>query len=581
MLTPSSELRPKTANSKDRTVEVIYSTGADVVRGTPEIGRYIERITVSETAIDTSRIIGGPVLNSHKRGDLKDVIGQIMSVRVEGGQAIALVRIDDDDVWQRVENGSLRAVSAGYEVLEAAESEENGVPVRTATRWRPLEISFVPIGADAGAMVRSKETPMPDTPQIRAATATQLRQVANIASLGDDWIDTQVDAGASLEQARACAMETLEACSTPVQTISQRTTTIVKADHDAPEAVLPLMGEALYARANPSHELSEAARPYFGRSMVELGRELLSRRGIGDRSMTMSDVITRTLTTSDFPLIFADTVGRRLRAAYEAAPNGIKDVCRQTTARDFRTKHIPMLGEAPTLRKVTEAGEYPYGAMAETEETYSLETFGRIISITRQMIVNDDIGAFDDVARRMGIAAADFEVDQLVTLLESNPALNDGTPAFDANHSNLAATGEAISETTLSTARLSMRQQTGLSGQRINVVPTQLLVPAELETVAEKQLTSIQAQTVGNVNPFNSLGLVVESRLTDPAAWYVHSNSTDGLEYCYLEGQEGPQIESREGFNVDGVEIKVRLDFGAGFVDHRAFYKNPGLDPVE
>jgi len=50
----------------------------------------------------------------------------------------------------------------------------------------------------------------------------------------------------------------------------------------------------------------------------------------------------------------------------------------------------------------------------------------------------------------------------------------------------------------------------------------------------------------------------------------------DTIEYAYLEGQEGAYVESRNGFDVDGVEIKCRLDFGAKAIDWRGLYKNPG-----
>jgi hypothetical protein len=91
-------------------------------------------------------------------------------------------------------------------------------------------------------------------------------------------------------------------------------------------------------------------------------------------------------------------------------------------------------------------------------------------------------------------------------------------------------------------------------------------------------LTAIQATIVDDVNPFSRLSLIVEPRLTDPARWYVAADPAeiDGLEYAYLAGSPGPQTETRAGFEVDGVEVKVRLDFGGGFVDHRGWYSDAG-----
>lgn len=121
-------------------------------------------------------------------------------------------------------------------------------------------------------------------------------------------------------------------------------------------------------------------------------------------------------------------------------------------------------------------------------------------------------------------------------------------------------------------------RKTGLSGERIDVTPASLVVPPELETTAEKLLSAVQAAKTGDVNPFATLSLIVEPRLTSATAWYLVADTAtiDGLEYAYLEGAPGPQTETRQGFDVDGLEIKIRLDFGAGFVDWRGWHKNAG-----
>jgi hypothetical protein len=117
-----------------------------------------------------------------------------------------------------------------------------------------------------------------------------------------------------------------------------------------------------------------------------------------------------------------------------------------------------------------------------------------------------------------------------------------------------------------------------LGGGLIDVTPWALLIPSDIETACEKVLATIAPTTTDDVNPWTSLRLVVEPRFTDAYRWYLVANpaSADGLEYAYLAGATGPQVESQAGFRIDGVEIKVRLDFGAGFVDHRSWYTNAG-----
>ncbi|MFT4015066.1 MAG: Mu-like prophage major head subunit gpT family protein [Paracoccus sp. (in: a-proteobacteria)] len=255
---------------------------------------------------------------------------------------------------------------------------------------------------------------------------------------------------------------------------------------------------------------------------------------------------------------------------------------RQSSARDFRLKCKLTLGDAPALEQVYEHGEFKSGTIAEGQETYKIDTFGKIIGYTRQAMINDDLGALMSTTSKFGIAARAFENDFIVKLITSNPALSDGKAVFHADHRNLAVSGDpdpdvrlAMSLTTLANARLAMRWQTSLGGMLVDVTPRVVLVPPELETPAEQLLADIAATKTDDVNPFDNLTLLVEPRLTDTAQFYIVADpaTVDGLEYAYLEGAPGPQIETRAGFEVDGVQIKVRLDFGSGWIDHRGWYR--------
>jgi hypothetical protein len=228
---------------------------------------------------------------------------------------------------------------------------------------------------------------------------------------------------------------------------------------------------------------------------------------------------------------------------------------------------------------VNEHGEFKRGSLSEGSESYRVATFGKVFAITRQALVNDDLGAFDAIGSILGAASAEFEAEFLVKLLESNPSLSDGNAVFHATHGNLL-TAAALSVDSLSAARLALRMQKGLAGEPIAVAPKYLVVPAALETKAEQVLASLAAATVDEVNPFSQrLSLIVEPRLSDAKAWFIATDpaAVASIEYSYLEGASGPQIDTRHGFDVDGLETRVRLDFGAGFLDHRGIVKNPGV----
>ncbi len=112
----------------------------------------------------------------------------------------------------------------------------------------------------------------------------------------------------------------------------------------------------------------------------------------------------------------------------------------------------------------------------------------------------------------------------------------------------------------------------------IAVTPRYLVVPAELETTAQKLLATITPTTTDDVAPFSNLTLIVEPRLSSATGWYLVADpaQVDGLEYAYLASEPGPQVSMQTGFRVDGIEMKVRLDYGAGFVDWRGWYFNDG-----
>ena len=576
--------RPTTVDTASRTVEAIVSTGAD----TPRAG-FIERLDLS--GADLSRLVGAPVLDAHRSASTRDQLGVIEAAELRPGGIWVRMKFRSnaaaESVLADIEDGTLRGLSIGYQVAAWKEERDGSRRIRIAKQWTPIEVSVVPVPADPGAHFRAGDN-MPENqttvetsttqaaPDVstRAQINAEIRTIAETAGLTRAWADEQIDAAVTADDARRSAFEAMQRQSAATTTRSTRAT--ITADHTDPAEIATRAGEALFARSHPEHALSDAARPYAAMSTVDLARDCLRRSGASVTGMTADTVITRALhTTSDFPLILGDAVGRELRRAYQAAPSGVRQVARQTTARDFRAKRALQFGEGPELKKVLEGGEFQHGTIEESAETYSVETFGRILSISRQALINDDLGAFTQIPAKLGNAARAFEASQLVAKLIENPAMSDGVAVFHADHGNLTDPYAAPGLTPLSGARLAMRKMTGLGGELIDATPRFVMVPAELETTAEQALAEIAATKTADHNPFENLTLVTDPRLTDPEQWYIVADpaTIDGLEYAYLEGAPGPQIETRQGFEVDGVQMKVRLDFGCGWTDYRGWHR--------
>lgn len=590
-LTRSGAVTPATFDRERRTVEVVWTTGAGVPRRDFE-GEFVEYLSTDPAHVRLERLVNGPVLDAHRQDELRRMLGTVDRASITAGEGRATLRFSGrPDVAPLVEDvaaGIIRGVSVGYRVDKwQTGTNAAGKRTKTAIDWTPIELSLVPVAADGGASIRQETTTMetenaPATTAERAQMNAEIRALGRAAGLDAAFADGLIDRGATVEQARAAAFDELvRRGGGEIRT--ERTRVEGGASGDDPHARAERMGEALYCRVAPGHPPSEPARQFIGLSLPEMARDCLRAAGVNVTGLAPIGIVTRAMhSTSDFPLILGNTVGRTLRQAYEAAPAGVRQLSRETSVRDFRAKQRLMLSAAPTPLPVGEAGEYKAGTLAEARETYAGKRFGRLIGITVETMTNDDVGAFTDLSRRFGQAAAEFERQQLVDLLVSGsgngPTMEDTKALFHADHGNKAASGAAPSETTLNAARVAMRRQKGLAGEPIMVVPKFILVPPELETTAEKLVSTVQATKTDDANVFTQLMLVVEPRLTNATRWYMAADpaTIDGLEHCYVEGLKGPTVTSERDFDTDGLKVKVALTFGAGFVDWRSWYQNAG-----
>jgi hypothetical protein len=449
-------------------------------------------------------------------------------------------------------------------------------------------------------------TPAPTAPvdtQARAAGVTEERtRVAGIlssvraAKLPDTFATDLIERGVSLDQARAAIIDKWASQDGETQT-RQAGAPDVRVTRDEADARQARMQDALILRVNPGAQMAPeavtAAREFRGMDLVDMARSAIEAAGGRTSGLTKREVAVAALgldrdlmartgmhSTSDFPQVLASTVGRTLRQAYDFAPRTFAPFCRQTTAPDFREVARLQLSELSKLKKVNEGGEYKYMTFGDGAEKYSLSKYGGIIAITWEAIINDDLSAFDRLPRMIAEEAAALEGDIVYAILTGNPNMADGTALFASGHGNLAGAGTAITVAALTAARAAMRKQTGPGGRTLNITPQFLVVGPDKEGEAN-QYTSVQyvaAKSV-DINPaFNtSLSVIVDPRITGNA-WYLAAAPAriDTIEYAYLEGENGLFTEQRQGFEVDGLEIKARHVFAAKAIDWRGLYSNPG-----
>lgn len=356
---------------------------------------------------------------------------------------------------------------------------------------------------------------------------------------------------------------------------------------------------ALLHRVAPTwFKLEDAGRQYRGLTLMETAGLYLRNAGIRTTGLSKMEMAGMALglqvragyhTTSDFASLLADVTNKTLRKAYEEAPQTFTAIARRVTLPDFKAVKRLQIGEAPALLKVDEHGEFTRGTIGEGKEEFQLATYGRIFAITRKALVNDDTDAFSRVAMLFGRAARNLESNLVWLQILQNGNMGDGIALFHASHGNLSGTSDAISVASIGAGRAAMRKQTGVDATTLlNVTPLVILVPPSKETLADQFVSqNLIASQSSAVNPFaGRLTVISEPRLEvgigavagSAVSWYLGASpeQVDMVEYGSLEGEEGPMVESRIGFDIDGLEVKCRHDFAAKVIDHRGFYKNPG-----
>ena len=331
-----------------------------------------------------------------------------------------------------------------------------------------------------------------------------------------------------------------------------------------------------------------------GYSLRELAREALR---VGGHSIagTPLEMVWRALTTDDLPYILANVAHKALYAGWETADETWRTWCGVGQVSDFKTHYMPRISEFSDLDEIPEHGEYQYGKVTEAQESYAVVTYGKLFAVTRQTIINDDLGALTRIPAMHGEAAARKVGDVAYAVLTANAAMGDSLALFEATvHLNLVANGSGAAPgiATIAAAILAMGNQKDLQGlRRLNICPVYLIAPRALEGNAEIFFNSGSFSDHSTVatdstfassrwNPYagNYFTRVYDSRLddSDAAAWFLAGQKGKTVTMFFLNGTQAPYTEQQKGWTVDGTEFKVRIDAGAKAVDWKYLYMNDG-----
>jgi hypothetical protein len=639
---------PTTFDADSRTVELVWTTGAEVTRRdvwTNE--KWVERLAVTDAAVDLSRLnAGAPVLNSHSQWSLADVIGVVERAWIEKGKGHAKVRFSDrpevQPIVRDVQAGILRNISVGYRVdqwKDTPPSDRQPVRVREAVRWVPHEISLVPVPADAGAQVRSDPAGAADTPEAStrgvaplnpearmseavtqpgaqapapqpavdieavrqeaiAAERSRLAGIDGVLTAAAALLPEEVRAslraeamtgGLSVDAVRARAFEVAAERArggaaapaiSPVQTVR------MGPSGDDPVVLRDAMADALAVQIRSTYKpQTDRHREWSGVRISDMARELLAARGERDVPRNRVALAERSFhSTSDFPLLLSSALNKVLLSDYALAEPTYRMFMARRTFNDFRPHSFLRVGDFPALSALAEGGQITLGTISEGREQITMATYARGVRVTRQMLINDELGAFNDFAGMIGRRILDFEnataFAQVTTGSGAGPNLADGSAVFTTGRGNRSASGAAIDVTSLGAARQALRNRTSPDGLKLNLSGRYLLTGPAYETIAW-QFTSAQyvPATAATTNPFRgTYEPIVDANITGNN-WYLFADPAVAPVYVYgfLSGAEGPQTRITNPPGTDGaVSVDVWLDFACGAIDWRGGQFNAG-----
>lgn len=319
-----------------------------------------------------------------------------------------------------------------------------------------------------------------------------------------------------------------------------------------------------------------------GYSLRELARECCRRSGLPAGGDIM-EVVGRALTSSsDYQYILGDSAHRSVRLGAVGANETFPLWTGEATATDFREHTGVSLDSFSSLDLVPEGSEYKHGQTSDSGVTYSVATYGKLFSITRQAIIDDNLQVLTKVPEGMGRAAMRTVGNIVWAIMLNNPQLKDGNALFSAAHKNIAAAGAAPDVTTYDAAVVAMGTHANKDGDALNITPKFLIVPAVFNAKALQLLRSTSVGTADQPNMYNpyqnAVQPIMDGRIDVAGVkkWFVVADKGQSIDVAWLGGNKTPRIEQRNGWNVDGVEYKISIDAGAYVADWRGLYVNPG-----
>jgi ATP-dependent protease ClpP protease subunit len=516
----------------------------------------------------------------------------------EGHQRAIYAQLEDSPMKQQCHlilaqaNGAAVAAAAAAAIAANAASDGSAAAVAAApaavAAASPLPVVPPQVPADPIVVLAARND------ALRGVFA-QFRDVTGVTELEASCL---ADPRLTIEQAQARLLGRIGGGATPLTdpALAARTGLQNGAGLDERDHLHARIVDGILARngvlVGQAAITARQGNPSASSSLLVLAEQSLQRAGVRTRDMdrmAMATMVLAAQTTSDFPVLLENALNRTLLAAYALAPFTWNRFCATGVLTDFRPHNRYHMSSFSDLKEVNEHGEYENGVLGDgKKETIQGKRKGRILQITPEVIVNDDMGALVNLTQTLSRAAGrTIEKDVYATFgLNSGngPTMQDGQPLFHASHNNIAATAGAPSVELVDQARQLLASQKDTGGEDfLDLVAAIFLGPLSLGgkarevNAAEYNDESGKNQRRPNVVRGLYRDIVDTARLSG-TAWFTLAdpNIEPVLEVAFLDGVQTPTLVQETNFRTSGLSWKVEHRYGVAGVGYRGAVKNAG-----
>ena len=501
--------------------------------------------------------------------------------------------IDATGTWDGTVPASVPTLSSPGCTTRGVDPDNPKEATDMADKTKPDEKQAAGGAPESGTNVdagKAKDAPKgnPDATAIVAAVAR--------ANLPAQFASKMIEDGLTYAEASSKIIDKMAADAADGGDIANEATT-TKITGDGVDRMKAGMVEALSAKAG----LKDGKRNEFSSmTLREMARYSLTQRGLAVNFSSGLEMVGAAFvptmagalhTTSDFGSVLADVANKSMLTGYQEQPEIFEMFTKVGSLTDFKPTKRVGTGAFPNLEKVAEGGEFNYGTMGDFNESILLATYGKLFAISRQAVINDDLGAFVETPNKMGRAAKRTVAAAVYAILNGNPDMSDGNALFSTAHKNLASSGSAPTEEAINAGITAMAEQTPRGTDPKSADDVRMNIPAKYILAAHSQRSEVLATlnsehaptTTNSKGPrrhntaYKAAEPLFDSRISGNS-WFMLAdpNAFDTIEVAYLDGVSEPFIDQQDGWSVDGTEFKVRIDAGVSATGWEAVYKNAG-----